>query len=151
MSTFSFSAPVITTEQEKVERDNLSSEELSAVDADVHGRKVPGAFEENETLRQTGPSLFAEALEALPEDVNKREYLEALEQCPEIVEQEMDPIVFLRSQDFDAHVRFIYVVLGISCSGNVLQQSLISLVLSELKLTCDYSSSSYLKHNIGCR
>ena len=41
MSTFTFTAPVITPEQEEEERRALEADELTAIEAEVLGTEIP--------------------------------------------------------------------------------------------------------------
>jgi hypothetical protein len=102
MPVFSFTAPAISEEEEKAEREALSVEERKQVHDDLFGTEdkdddVPETTE----MLENCLNLFREALEQIP-DNSKQEYLEAMERAPEVVRQETDPVAFLRSQHYDA-------------------------------------------------
>lgn len=97
---FTFSAPFITPEQELAERNALTEEELEQLRRDTYGEDAPPLPENPSTVAQA-LRLFQEALQSLDAS-SKTAYLQALEQVPELVEQESNPIAFLRACQYDA-------------------------------------------------
>eukprot|EP00545_Synedropsis_sp_CCMP1620_P000948 CAMPEP_0119014106 /NCGR_PEP_ID=MMETSP1176-20130426/9357_1 /TAXON_ID=265551 /ORGANISM="Synedropsis recta cf, Strain CCMP1620" /LENGTH=311 /DNA_ID=CAMNT_0006967245 /DNA_START=25 /DNA_END=960 /DNA_ORIENTATION=- len=98
MAAFSYTAPLFTKEKEAIERANATKEERDAAAKDVYGDEF---VEETEKMVSDSLALFVEELEAIPNE-EKEMYLQALKRCPIIVEQESDPIRFLRAEDYDA-------------------------------------------------
>jgi hypothetical protein len=99
MSSFTFTAPVVTEQQEKEEREALSDEERKKLHEDVYGGEQ--LVTETEEMLRNGAWMLDEAVLAIP-DEEKAAYLEALESAPELVEQESDPVPFLRCEKYDA-------------------------------------------------
>jgi hypothetical protein len=99
MSCFTFTAPEVTEQQEKEEREALTDEERKKLHEDLYGgEQLVG---ETEELLQNGTRMLREALLAIP-DEEKVAYLEALEIAPLLVERESDPAAFLRCEKYDA-------------------------------------------------
>jgi hypothetical protein len=99
MSSFTFTAPVVTEQQEKEEREALTDDERRNLYQDVYGGEQ--LVTETEEMLQNGPRMLSEAILAIP-DAAKAAYLEALETSPLLVEQESDPVAFLRCEKYDA-------------------------------------------------
>jgi hypothetical protein len=100
MSAFSFSAPIVTPDDEQAEREALTEEERQRIRKEVYG--VEDEMEETDsTMVEKAVLLLQEALHDIP-DVEKHAYLEALERAPLLVEKESDPIRFLRCEKYDA-------------------------------------------------
>lgn len=59
---------------------------------------VSGGDEDAEQLRQ-GLKEFHEILQSIPDD-EKRAYLKALDRCPELIERETNPLLFLKHKHF---------------------------------------------------
>ena len=108
---FSFSAPVITEEDEQVERDNLTEEERQTVYDDLHGSGVH-RIQETEDMRAQGLVEMEQHLTSVPQE-KKRDYLEAMKRCPDLVEEESNPLLFLRTDDYDAKVSYQAISLGL--------------------------------------
>lgn len=102
LTAFSFTAPVITEEQEKKELEALSNAEREEIDRDVTGKHVDD-YVETPAMIQRGLLEFMEALEQIPEE-NKVDYLMARDVCPELVQRESSPLAFLRRDMFDPWV-----------------------------------------------
>jgi phosphoribosylaminoimidazole carboxylase (NCAIR synthetase) len=98
MSAFTSSAPIVTAEDETVEREALTGDERQTVRDEVYGTEV--IMPETETMLTEGTALMAQALQAIP-DTDKLAYLEALERAPELVQRESDPAAFLRCEKYD--------------------------------------------------
>jgi hypothetical protein len=101
MSAFSFSAPIVTPDDEQAEREALPEEERQRIRKEVYG--VEDEMEETDTMVEKAVLLLQEALQEIP-DAQKQTYLEALECAPLLVERESDPIRFLRCEKYDAGV-----------------------------------------------
>jgi hypothetical protein len=99
MSAFTCSAPIVTTEDEIIEREALTSDERQIIRDEVYGTKV--LMPETETMLTEGTALMAQALQAIP-DTDKLAYLEAVERAPELVQRESDPAAFLRCEKYDS-------------------------------------------------
>jgi hypothetical protein len=99
MSAFSFSAPIVTPDDEQAEREALPEKERQRIREEVYG--VEDEMEETDTMVEKAVLLLQEALDEIP-DVEKQTYLEALERAPLLVETESDPIRFLRCEKYDA-------------------------------------------------
>jgi hypothetical protein len=99
MPAFSFSAPIVTPDDEQAERESLPEEERQRIRKEVYG--VEEEMEETDTMVEKAVLLLQEALHEIA-DVEKQTYLEALERAPLLVEIESDPIRFLRCEKYDA-------------------------------------------------
>jgi hypothetical protein len=99
MSAFTSSAPIITTEDEIVEREALSDDERQMIRDEAYGTEF--IMPETETMLTEGTALMAQALQAMPDTGVKLAYLEALKRAPELVERESDPAAFLRCEQYD--------------------------------------------------
>jgi hypothetical protein len=99
MSAFTFTAPIVTVEDERLEREALTDDERKKLHEDVYGGEQ--LVTETEEMLQNGTRMLREALLAIP-DVEKVAYLEALEIAPLLVERESDPVAFLRCENYDA-------------------------------------------------
>jgi hypothetical protein len=99
MSAFTFTAPIVTEEEEREERAALTDEERLRLNLDVYGGEqfVP----ETEEMLENGVVLLRQALQDIP-DTEKAAYLEALEIAPLLVERESNPVAFLRCEKYDA-------------------------------------------------
>jgi hypothetical protein len=105
MSVLSITAPQFTAEDEQLERDNVTQEEMDAALHDIYGT---GTLEETEEMRIRGPIELEAALQDIPME-EKEAYLEAVARVPEIVEAESNFLLFLRSEDYNVWVR-TYIV-----------------------------------------
>jgi hypothetical protein len=99
MSSFPFTAPLVTEQQEKEEREALTDEERKKLHEDVYGGGQ--LVIETEEMLRNGTQMLREAVLAIP-DAAKAAYLEALEIAPLLVERESDPVAFLRCEKYDA-------------------------------------------------
>ena len=91
MPAFSFSAPLVTPEEEQVERETLSEEEKKSFHDEVYGSEKAVEVEETEELLENAFRVLREALESIPTS-EKRSYLEALERILGLVERECNPV-----------------------------------------------------------
>ncbi|KAG7345871.1 hypothetical protein IV203_004938 [Nitzschia inconspicua] len=102
-------APAFTPLQEQQERNELSHEDREYLRNELYGTEVPlnvSEDEEEELIRQFDEcvkKLCNGSIEQTPrsEYCDTRAYLEALEVCPDIVNQETYPIMFLRATNYD--------------------------------------------------
>lgn len=101
VATISFTAPRFSEEELAMERRSLSQAELAEIDADVLGTRP--VLRETEQLVRRGLSELNAAIRAL-DPCKTMVYKEALKRCPDLVATETDPLIFLRSESFDAKV-----------------------------------------------
>jgi len=99
MSCFTFTAPLITPEEERLEKAALTDAERQQLHNEVFGGEQI-VHETDKTLRN-GTAILNQAISELPTAV-KATYLEALERAPELVEKESNPHSFLRCENHDA-------------------------------------------------
>lgn len=111
MPAFSFTAPHVTPEQEREEEASLSDEMRRKIHNDLYGFEQvqhPNPKEGRPGTADESLVGLYEAIEMLPMQ-QKKEYMEALKQAPNLVQTESDPIMFLRCENFNYEVRvFIY-------------------------------------------
>ena len=100
--TFSATAPQFLPEQEQNERENLSKEELVAIENDINQIQI---FQETEEMKLRGITELQEALVTTIPKMQRRAYEEAQNRVPHLVEKESNPFAFLRSEKYDAKVR----------------------------------------------
>jgi hypothetical protein len=98
MSAFTASAPMVTKQDEIIEREALTDDERQIICDEVYGTEI--IMPETETMLTEGTALMAQALQGIP-DTEKLAYLEALERAPELVKRESDPVAFLRCEKYD--------------------------------------------------
>lgn len=96
MSAFTFTAPIVTEEEERQERAALSEAERNRYDAEVYGTEE--LIVETETMLTDGLTRMTAILATLP---NQEDYQEALRRVPELVERESSAAAFLRSTRYD--------------------------------------------------
>jgi hypothetical protein len=119
-------APAFTPLQEQQERDDLSPKDLEHLRQELYGLDTPPTIpEENELLlvKQMEvciKDLSTESLENASsrleahEYCNTKAYYEALERCPDLVETETNPTMFLRATSYDVQVSFVRSLAGYS-------------------------------------
>jgi hypothetical protein len=119
MPVFSFTAPHITVEEEKEERDSLSDDAKQQLQDDLCGQtnKESDATstaaaaaaaagdeedEDGQVIRRKVHELENEVLnnDGIPED-RRKDYLEAKRRVPELGQREANPIQFLRCDRYD--------------------------------------------------
>ena len=103
MSAFSFTAPIISEEQEKEEYLKLAKQEREKIKSDLYGTNIASLLLEQEKLLDRLPEsliLLQEALDAIPQH-EKVDYLQALSRVPHLVERESPGQVFLQACNFD--------------------------------------------------
>jgi hypothetical protein len=108
MPAFSFTAPHVTPEQEREERENLSDARRREIHNDLFGfeqQQHRHAGKEVPEVSDSALDGIYEAIEKLPLQ-QKIEYLEARKHAPKLCQTESDPIMFLRCEKFDYEVRF---------------------------------------------
>lgn len=103
MPVFSFTAPLISPEDEKREQESLSPETRKEIQDQIYGRENNSIFEETSELLTEKLLQFHQALDKIPD---KRDYVDALRQAPFLVETESNPIKFLRCEQFNASVGY---------------------------------------------
>lgn len=99
MSAYTFTAPLVTPEEEKAEREALTDEEKKRLEDEVYGKE--NDIEETEDMQSTGIAMIQDAIEAIPAS-EKSEYNEALQRVPDLVETESPYLVFLRASRWDS-------------------------------------------------
>jgi hypothetical protein len=97
---FSYTAPIISEEEEKAEYDDFTDTERNAIKADIYGHEESFLHETDEMTTNSLLLMFREAIDCIPNN-EKLEYLEAIQRAPEVVERECKPISFLRVESFD--------------------------------------------------
>ena len=102
MPGFSFTAPVVTPEEERQEREQLSKEELDEIENDVHGLENDDLVKNMKNVH--GKELVLEALRQIPTH-EKKDVCEAFKRVPNLVEKESSPAAFLRCENNNAMVR----------------------------------------------
>jgi hypothetical protein len=99
MSAFTFSAPIVTPEDERAEREALPEEERQRIHEEVYGSEVE--IKETDAMAEKAVLMLQEALHEIP-DAAKQAYLEASERVPLLVKRESDLIRFLRCEKYNA-------------------------------------------------
>jgi hypothetical protein len=99
MSSFTFTAPIVTAEYEREEREELTDDEQQNIYREVYGGER--LLTETDAMLENGITILREALEGMP-DSEKVAYLEALERAPQLIERESAPVSFLRCEKYDA-------------------------------------------------
>lgn len=102
MPVFSFTAPLISPEDEKREQESLSPETRKEIQDQLYGRENP--IEETIELITNSLIQLTQALDKIPD---KRDYVDALRRAPFLVETESSPIKFLRCEQFNASVGIV--------------------------------------------
>jgi hypothetical protein len=102
-----FAAPIVTKEDERIEREALSEDEREMIRDEMYGDEK--IMDETEAMVREGKVLLAEALETIP-DAEKQVYIEALERAPQLVLSESDPARFLRCEKYDAWAAAVRLV-----------------------------------------
>lgn len=100
MPAFSFTAPTVSAEQIAEERKNLAEEERKQLQKDLYGRQEDEVVE-TDVMIEKGLSVMEDAIAEIPE-MEKADYLEALERAPQLVERESNPVAFLRFEGYNA-------------------------------------------------
>jgi hypothetical protein len=96
-----FGAPVVTEEEERREREELTDDERQNLHNDTYGSEEEQLVNETDVMLANGLALLRAALEQIPEQ-EKEAYLEAKERAPILVETESDLAAFLRWENYDA-------------------------------------------------
>ena len=115
MSVLSITAPQFTVEDERLEQETYTEEELQCAERDLFGIPQPpseieriaaasksanGEVQESEELNNVLEE-FHQALEDIPFE-EKEAYIEALDRVPQLIELESHPITFLKSTGYHA-------------------------------------------------
>ena len=100
MSAFSFTAPFISEEEERAEREAFTEDENQELHHDLYGGHEEDLPETDEMIKSS-VALSRQRLEEIP-DNEKEEYLEALQLAPELVERESPALSYLRYTRYDA-------------------------------------------------
>ena len=102
MQAFSFSAPRFTEQDEIRELAAMTDAEREEVRRDLYGTHVEQ--EETDELRERCLQEMQQCLDEIPE-AEKQVYLQACQECPELVQTESAPIRFIRSENYQPEVR----------------------------------------------
>mmetsp|Transcript_4556 Transcript_4556/g.6923 ORF Transcript_4556/g.6923 Transcript_4556/m.6923 type:complete len:377 (-) Transcript_4556:127-1257(-) len=102
MTSYSlFSAPAFSPDQIAEEINSLPEEDQKAIEDDAFCRNLSELKEEeNREINFALIEEFAESLDRIPDD-EKLEYLQAVQECPELVERESSTIKCLRARYYD--------------------------------------------------
>jgi hypothetical protein len=107
MPVFSFTAPHITAEEEKEERDQLTVEVRHQLHYDLFGQHPQQHDGEKGMVEGTDDIMimskrqeFEEELSNTPED-RLKDYLEVQRRAPQLIQQEADPVKFLRCEKYN--------------------------------------------------
>jgi len=98
---FSTSAPTLSLEEVNREKESLSAEKREQIESEMHGTT---------THKEEATSKLDKSLSELRRELNlipvgeKTQYLQALERCPNYVNDAEFRLMFLRSDEFDAKV-----------------------------------------------
>ena len=108
MRAFSFTAPHVTPEQEREERESLSGARREEIHNELFGFEQQEHRHGKEVTKVPDSALdgIYQAIDKLPLQ-QKIEYLEARKHTPKLCQTESDPIMFLRCEKFDCEVRFL--------------------------------------------
>mmetsp|Transcript_27692 Transcript_27692/g.38938 ORF Transcript_27692/g.38938 Transcript_27692/m.38938 type:complete len:213 (+) Transcript_27692:67-705(+) len=100
---FSYTAPTYTIEDQEREFADLSPEQKGELQADAYGRNADEIAILNEReITQQELDAFDEALETLPAEHNAEAAIAAKTViCPELVEHETNPSLFLRCENYN--------------------------------------------------
>ena len=101
---FPFSAPRFTDADEAKEKATLKEDELKRVEADLQGNSGE-EWKDLETIDFMVSKLreFQTEVDALPQ-IQKQAYADAIAKVPQLVEEETNPMAFLRSVRYNAKV-----------------------------------------------
>jgi hypothetical protein len=102
MPSFSFTAPIITAEEEKQERAELDDSEYESIQNDIFGNSQECEIDSGTEIFSS--TAFHEALEKIPLK-DKKELIEAFALVPHLVSSESKPIIVSRC-DNSAEVRY---------------------------------------------
>jgi hypothetical protein len=104
MPVFSFTAPHITPEEEKRERESLTDDLRKELERDIYGDDS----DNNADVDADDVDVrLVEEMEAIIEQtpkLRKKDYLDAKERVPELIESEANPIQFLRCEKSNVSV-----------------------------------------------
>jgi hypothetical protein len=132
-------APAFTPLQEQQERDDLSRKDLEYLRQELYGLDTPLMVpEENERLlvkqlETCVKSFNTESLEQVSSRLEGHEYCdtkayyEALECCPDLVETETNPKMFLRATNYDIEVSVVLVTDWLICNSSHSLDALVSI------------------------
>ena len=99
MSAFSFTAPFVSEEQEQAEFSGFTEEVKEEIQNDLHAKSEFKVRDQPDILPES-LILLEEALGTIPMN-EKKDYTEALERVPHLVQQESPGESFLRATEFD--------------------------------------------------
>lgn len=100
---FSISAPRVSLAELEAERASQSREDRRLAEADIYGQRRGDEIEETPELLQRAQIELQEELDAL-DVATSRNWIHALEHCPDIANEPDFRLMFLRSERFDTHV-----------------------------------------------
>jgi hypothetical protein len=118
-------APAFTPLQEQQERDELPRKDLEYLRQELYGLDTPLTVpEESVPVLVKRVQLFVKSLNTESSEPSSsrleghdycdtKVYYEALERCPDLVEKETNPEMFLRATNYDIEVSTFWVIGGL--------------------------------------
>ncbi len=103
MPAFSFTAPHVSPEQERAERESLSDETRQQIHDDMYGVDQEKDIEKNSQISEEALEGLFQAIERIPMR-QKKEYLEAMDRAPQLVQTESEPRMFLLCEKSNCEV-----------------------------------------------
>ena len=106
MPAFSFTAPHVTPEQEREEKESLSDERRQEIHNELYG--IDQHHPDRTAAHETPDQILAELDDAINELPTQQtmDYFEAKRLAPRLVfETESDPMMFLQCENFNCEVR----------------------------------------------
>ena len=92
-------APIFSEQDEREEKEALTENERRQVHTDVYG-EGDESFEEDSQSLAKGIAEMRDAIENIPRE-QKKSYLRALEEAPDVAARESPPAFFLRCEEFN--------------------------------------------------
>lgn len=103
MPAFSFTAPHVTPEQEREEQESLTDEMRQQIHEDMYGSNQTALDESAFDASDEALEGLFQAIERLPPR-QKKEYMDAMDLVPKLVQEESPPELFLRCEKSDCEV-----------------------------------------------
>jgi hypothetical protein len=100
MAGFSFTAPIVSEEEERLERQCLTDKERLDVWNDLHGRPCRQTIVESDVHLSKRELELKHELSDIPGE-QKEAFLQAVSTCPHLVQSESPSLMFLRREHFD--------------------------------------------------
>jgi len=102
---FSYTAPLFTKEDEEKEIADLTPEAKEDILDDLYGRNSNDLLMDGDVPEITAEQLAAvrDAMDRIPIE-DRSGFIKASIRCPELIERETDPAIFLRHENHDAEL-----------------------------------------------